>query len=147
MNLKNISLLLLVSFTLLLTFSGTAQAASCTALHSDITDSSLVQCGQYPNCRCDLADFFVMILRAYKFAVYFIALPLAGLMIVLGGVLLMISLGGSTPLPGGGSSGLATRARKILTYSIVALLLIVGSYFIIDVVLKAIGYNLQWNRF
>ncbi len=125
------------SFVILLLFSGVAYAAICETTHPDLA-GSLVPCGQFPDCRCELSDLFVMISRIYSFAVYIIALPLAGLFIVIGGTLLLVS---------GGNPGLAEKGKNILKYTAIGIILVFGSWLIIDVVLKAIGYDLPWNTF
>ncbi len=156
---KKLFLIFFASFVILFLFSGMAQAISCsidpnfvgppapgTPDHPDVANA-IVPCGQYPDCPCEISDFFTMILRIYNFIVWIIALPLAGLMIVIGGVLMLVSGGGTTILPGGGSSGLLVTAKKILNYSIIGLILVFCSWLIIDVVLKTIGYTGTWNVF
>jgi len=91
-----------------------------------------------PNCPCELGHLGMMILRIYNFAVWILAIPFAALMVVIGGLLLLIS---------GGNPGWADKGKKILIYSGISLLLIFGSWLIIDVVLKAIGYVLPWSSF
>jgi len=127
--------LFLLSLTVLLLFSGVAQASVCPEFKT-----SLVPCGQKPDCPCELLDLFEMIGRVYYFFVWDIATPLAGLMIVVGGVMLLVS---------GGNPGLAGRAKNIIKWSIIAILLIFGSWLIIDFVLKAIGYTRagNWSAF
>ena len=96
----------------------------------------LVPCGQGlptdPNFkRCELEDLFKLIQIIYKFLVWNIATPLAGLIIVIGGIMLIISAG---------NPGLANQAKKIIMNSIVAWLLVFGSWLIINTVLNVIGY-------
>ena len=98
----------------------------------------LVRCGNTGQLACTLADFFQMIVRIYKFMVYIIALPLAGLLILLGGVLILLS---------GINANWFTTGKNILWGTFIALALIFGSWLIINVVLKAIGYQLQWFTF
>lgn len=96
----------------------------------------LVPCGKEVDqnglvCRCELAHVFVLILNVYNFLVLNIATPIAALLIVFGGVLLLVS---------GGSPGLASRARQILWGAAIGLLLVFGSWLMINIVLSAIGY-------
>ncbi len=80
---------------------------------------------------CTLTDLAVLIKNVYDFLVTMIALPLAGLMIVLGGIILLIS---------GGNPGLASTGKKMIYGTIIAILLVLGSWLIINAVLLAIGY-------
>jgi len=142
---KKTFLIFFVSLALLLLFSGTAKAVSCVGGHPELFPDpspgqapAIVQCGQFPDCPCDLGDFFLTLLRIYNFAVYFIALPLATLMVIIGGVLILIS---------GGNPNRAATGKNILKFAIIGLVLAFGSWLIIDVVLKAIGYMGNWTTF
>ena len=93
-------------------------AAVCT----DSEATGFVPCGVKLNadgktlaCPCELGHFFIMLLRVYKFAVYTVALPLAGLMIVFGGVLMLVSAG---------NPGLADKGKNLIKYAIISLILI-----------------------
>ena len=142
----------LILFSLPITVTQT-QAAQCSVEHPDTSSTvtprpnaaghpevanSLVPCGQYPDCQCELQDLFTMVLRIYNFLVWTIATPLAGLLVVAGGVLMVVS---------GGNPGLLDWGKRILWGVFIAIILIFGSWFIIDIVLKAIGYTGRWNTF
>ncbi len=90
------------------------------------------------SCPCKLGHFFLMIARIYYFAVWILAVPFAALMVVVGGILILIS---------GGNPGLFEKGRNILKYTFIALLLIFGSWLIINTVLRAIRYDLPWSSF
>lgn len=94
--------------------------------------------GETLACPCQIPHIFLLFLNLYKFVVKFIALPLAGLFIVLGGLLLAVS---------GGNPGWAEKGKNMIKYSFIALLLIFGSWLIIDVIMKALGYSLRWFVF
>lgn len=149
---NKILLVFLASFAFLFLFSGSAYAKQCgsypnpflvgppapsTSLHPE-TDGSLVPCGQYTNCRCELADIFEMIRRVFLFITAYIAAPLAGLFIVVGGILIMLS---------GFNANWYPLGKRFIIWSFVSFLLIFGSFLIVDFVLKAIGYNPPggWN--
>ncbi|MEK7124608.1 MAG: hypothetical protein AAB877_02940 [Patescibacteria group bacterium] len=117
-------------------------ASSCPAPYN----TGLVPCGQLPSCPCGLSDLFEMILRIFNFLVLDIATPLAGLMIIIGGVLLIISGGGRPSIPGApGSPTLANKGKDIIKWTVIGIVLIWSSYIIVDVVLKTIGYTGQWS--
>ena len=112
-------------------------AGATAAAHTDVANS-LVPCGQYPDCQCQITDLFVMIVGLYNFAIIYLAFPLATFSLVLGGVLMLIS---------GGNPGLIEKGKNMIKLSLYGLALVLCSYLIIDVVLKAIGYVLPWNTF
>lgn len=91
---------------------------------------SLVQCGQEASCRCEITDFFQMLVRVYRFGVIYIAFPLLALTVVIGGVMLVISAG---------SPGLAQQGKNIIKYSVIGVALVLGSYLIIDILLRVLG--------
>lgn len=80
---------------------------------------------------CTIADFFELIARVYGFMVRYIATSLAALMIIIGAVMMMVSAG---------NQGLYSSGKKMITYAIVGLVLVFGSWLIIDTLLKMIGY-------
>ena len=128
---KKLFFVFFASFFILLLFSGVVYASACPGY-----DTSLVPCGQDPTCPCEISDFFEMILRVYNFLVWVIALPLAGLLIVVGGILLLVS---------GGNPGRIETSKKMLWGAAIGVFLIFGSWVIIDFILKAIGYTSSWN--
>lgn len=93
--------------------------------------------------RCELKDLFTLALNVYNFIVLKIATPLAGLLIVIGGVLIMISggPGGKNPVTGVVSPNLYTTAKNMIKGAAIGIFLIFGSWLIINIVLTAIGYN------
>ncbi len=82
---------------------------------------------------CTIASFFVMLARIYDFIVLWIATPLAVLMLIIGGVIIIISAG---------NPNLAGLGKKMVTAAIIGLALVFCSWLIIDVILGALGYNM-----
>ena len=117
-------------------------------VHPD-TQGSLVPCGQYPDCRCDLADFFTMGLRIYNFLTWIIIVPLAALMIVIGGLLILLSGGPNSPDPvtKAISPNLYSLGKQMVLWSIISVILVFGAWLIVDVLLKTIGYTGNWSSF
>ena len=147
----------LASFALLFLFSGVTIAADeaaaiCidqvagggTPANFISNGSGLVPCGQTTGtngsltCPCQLGHFFIMIARIFRFAIYFIALPLAGLLVVIGGLLILLS---------GINQSWYNTGKTILINTGIALAIIFCAYIIVDVVLHALGYVIAWNVF
>ena len=143
-----------ILFTFLFLFSGFTSANPCgsfpnpffvgpvgPSLHPD-TDGSIVPCGQYSNCRCDLADVRELFLRVYIW-VLGIGTSLASLGIVLGGILIMISggPGGTNPVTGIASPNMYNRGKQMITGCILGLILIWCAWLIIHTFAVIIGYT------
>ncbi len=125
---KKLFSILLVSFGLLFLISEITQA------------QGIVPCGQPGAPRCELSHIFVLILNVYNY-VLIIATSLAGLGIVIGGILIMISGGGAVSIPGvAAGPNLYSTGTKIISGSIFGIVLIWGAWLIINTVLLAIGY-------
>ncbi|MDO8530287.1 MAG: hypothetical protein Q7S10_02685 [bacterium] len=132
---KKIIWVFLASFAFLFLFSTAAQASLCLVNHPE-TNGGLVPCGQFPDCRCEIKDFFIMLRWIFDFIVKVIAAPLAGLLIVVGGVLILLS---------GINANWYATGKRLITWAIISFLLILGSWLIVDIVLKAIGYTGSWS--
>jgi len=89
------------------------------------------------NCRpCDINDFFAMLVNIYDFIVKMIATPLAIIALIVGGIFMMISAG---------NPALFGKGSEIIKWAIIGLVLVWGSYLIIDFILKTIGYYGNWS--
>lgn len=106
------------------------------------TAQGLVPCGHgsptntdgkpNPNFKkCKITDIGILFLNIFNFIVFWISIPMASLVIVTGGVILLIS---------GGNPSMAGWAKKMIWGAVIGIVLILGSWVIIDTVLKAIGY-------
>lgn len=94
-----------------------------------------------PNCRCELGHIFILAKNIFKFIVYDISTPLAGLIIVIGGILILISggPGGANPITGIASPNMYSTGKKIVMGAILGWFLIWGAWLIIHTVLLALG--------
>ena len=119
-------------------FSATVQASSCSTNHPEIPTTSLVPCGQYPDCRCELTDLFVMLERIYIFILRYMAAPLAGLLIVGGGVCILLS---------GLNPKFYDTGKTMLWGAFWGVALMLTSYIIVDVIMRALGYTGLWSSF
>jgi len=108
------------------------------------TAQGLVPCGQEGKPRCELNDIFELVLRVFKFLVYDISTVLAGLGIVIGGILILISggPGGANPITGIASPNMYSTGKRIITGAIFGWFLIWGAWLIIHTVCLAIGPSL-----
>ena len=91
-----------------------------------------VTCGNPGQAPCGINDFFITLGRIYNFIVLYLATPLAIIGLLAGGIMLMAS---------GGNPGLAGKAKQVLLYSIIGLILAFGSWLIIRTILIGIGYK------
>jgi hypothetical protein len=133
---KKIFLIFLVSLTLLFIFSNTVLAENeCTV---DPKATGIVPCGVskdsngMPTCPCNISFFFVMLARIYDFLVKYIATTLATIMIIVGAVFMMISAG---------NPSLAGTGRKMVYSAIIGMILVFGSWLIVNALLELIGYT------
>ena len=105
------------------------QASECTG------QTGIVKCGQTKYCPCELCDVFSTLLYVYNFIVLDIATPLAVLALTIGGVFILISAGNPT---------LMSKGKTILYAAIIGLVLVFGSFLIIDFILNdVLGYSMN----
>ncbi|KKP30878.1 MAG: hypothetical protein A2312_03405 [Candidatus Staskawiczbacteria bacterium RIFOXYB2_FULL_32_9] len=112
------------------------------AVCTDPAATGLVPCGVskfgpgpkqgMPTCPCELEHFFIMLANIYGFIVKYIATTLAVIMITVGAVFMMISAG---------NPGLAGTGRKMVYSAIIGLVLVFGSWLIVNALLELIGYT------
>jgi len=126
---KRVFPILFISLGFLLLISGITYA------------QGLVPCGQPGKPRCELGDLFTLVRNIYNFIVLYISTPLAGLIIVIGGILMMISGGPGSPSPitGVASPNLYNTAKNMISGAIFGWFLIWGSWLIIHTLLWALG--------
>jgi hypothetical protein len=122
---------LLISLAFSFLFILQVQAKECPP-PPDAPAFYIIHCGYDSSCPCEIGDFFSTLVYIYNFIVIYIATPLAVIALIIGGVLLMISAG---------NPNLATKGKQILWAAIIGLVLVFGSYLIIDFILcTALGY-------
>lgn len=94
-------------------------------------------CGNTKACPCEIGHVFVILWGIYNFIVYWIATPLAILVLTIGAILLLIS---------GGNPNLVGMGKKAIWSAIIGLILVFCSWLIINTILKALGYSLgDWS--
>ena len=97
----------------------------------------IVPCGNPGQDACTIKYFFVMLVNIYEFIVKMIATPLAVIAIIVGAIFMMIS---------GGNPNLMSRGKEVLKLAIIGLVLVFGSYLIIDFILTTIGFTGNWQN-
>lgn len=93
----------------------------------------LVPCGGEGD-PCTICDLGVLGIRIINFFVQSIAIPLAGLMIVVGGVMIMF---------GAAAESRVTAGKKILTNAIIGLVIVFASWLLVDTVIKVLTGNVR----
>jgi len=98
----------------------------------------LVPCGNSPDGSdaCTINDFFIMLGRIFNFVLTWIVTPLATLMLIIGGLMILASAG---------NPGLAGKGKQTLIWAIVGMALAFGAWIIINFILGALGYTGAWN--
>ena len=96
----------------------------------------IVPCGNPGEKACTITDFFTLLTNIYSFIIWSIATPLAIIAIIVGAIFMMIS---------GGNPNLMSRGKEILKLAIIGLVLVFGSYLIIDFILKTLGFTQNWQ--
>lgn len=156
---KKILLIFLLSLSLVIFSFGVANAQAGGggnagggggALCDDSTGGAngLVPCGRITTdvvqgtnvsvimCNCRFEHIGLLIRNVFDFILWKISVPLAGIVVVLGGILLIIS---------GGNPALANQAKNMIKWAIIAVILIFTSWLIINTILVAIGVQSQFR--
>jgi hypothetical protein len=85
---------------------------------------------EFENCPCRLCDLFVLVDRIIKFALFKIVVPLAVLMIVIGGIMFLTA---------GGNPERISSAKKLMTNVAIGILIIFAAWIIVNTILMLIG--------
>ncbi len=105
-------------------------------------EAALVPCGTSTTPPCTWCHLMQLITNVISFLIY-IVIPLAAVMIVVGGIFIMTA---------GGSTERVSKGREIVTAAITGLIIALLSWLIIDTIIKiiAVGWDsLQigpWNK-
>lgn len=89
-------------------------------------------------CNCEIGHLFLMVRSIYIFITWFLAIPLAGLLIVIGGVVMLVS---------GGNPTLFEKGKTILWGAGWGLLIIFGAWLVVNIIFMALGYAGSWFAF
>lgn len=83
-----------------------------------------------------LRAFFEVATRVINAIIFCLVPPIATLMLIIGGVILLLS---------GGSPETSSLGKKIIFATIVGMVLVYGSWLIINTLLSALGYRGEWT--
>jgi len=132
--------LLIITFLALLFFSLVPVQAAL---------EPLVPCGPgTAKPKCELCDFFVLLNNVINFFLLRIVLPVATLILVIGGLMFMIAyFGGAEMLPGGvkGGPALLSQAKRVITSVVIGLILIFAAWLILGSFFQVIGLA-NWTK-
>jgi hypothetical protein len=85
---------------------------------------------EFENCPCRLCHLFVLVDRIIKFALFKIVVPLAVLMIVIGGIMFLTA---------GGNPERISSSKKLMTNVAIGILIIFAAWIIVNTILMLIG--------
>lgn len=89
----------------------------------------LVPCGTSTTRPCTICDTGVLVINVTNFLIYAIAVPLASLMIVIGGIMLMV---------GSASEERVRAGKKILTNALIGIVIVFIAWLFVDTVIKVL---------
>ncbi len=78
---------------------------------------------------CTICHLGVLVINITSFLIKFVAIPLAGLLIAIGGITLLIS---------GGSESMVKRGKQTLTYSIAGIAIVLLAWLAVDTIIKVL---------
>ena len=97
----------------------------------------LVPCGtSTTKPSCNICDFWILIINVTNFLIWNIAIPLAGLMIVVGGIMIMI---------GSASESRVAVGKKILTNAIIGVIIVFVAWLFVDTIIKVLTGSLNFS--
>jgi len=115
------------------------------AIASQASAAGLVPCGQSQDdpsttdinesLPCTLCHFFVLIERILEFVFFNLTPPLALLMLIIGGGMFMLAAGDPAKI---------SKARTIITSTLIGIVIIYGAFFFVGLLLQAINLNTNW---
>ena len=116
---KSIPILLVTSYSLLITFS--------------VANAALVPCGttltgpMASNRACTICDFFVLIKNIVDFLTEYVAMPVAVIVLIYGGVMMLTA---------GGSEEKINKGKSALWHAVWGLLIVFAAWLIVDTIIK-----------
>ena len=110
---------------------------------ADFPWKPLVPCGREGTPACNLCHFWQLINNVINFLVFDIAAPVGVVMILIGGVIFLTSAGSEERIG---------QAKKILTNTIIGLVIVFCAWLLVDSLIKTIvdpndTFYAAWNKF
>lgn len=100
--------------------------------------AGLVPCDNSTGNLCDFNALMNLINTVIKFILFGMVIPIAAIMFVYAGVLLVTS--------GGGTSA-RTKAKSVFTSAVIGFIVAVAAWLIVRTILSILGYNGNWIGF
>jgi len=118
---------------------------SCVFISDIAYAQGIVPCGRKTDvpdtdinekARCTICHFFILIDNIVDFLIFNITPPLFLLMLIIGGGMFILASGNPSTI---------TRAKKIITTTLIGVVIIYGAYTLVGLFLQAIGLN-TWTK-
>jgi len=114
------------------------------SIQAQCPTEGLVPCGT-EGCPCTLCHFFELIENILDFILFKLVPPVAVLMLVIGGVMFFLAAGDPANL---------SRAKSVITTTVIGLIIVYGAFLVIGMFLASIGlsdwteniYESWWNE-
>ena len=98
----------------------------------------LVPCGGAGQNPCSICDLGTLVINVTNFLIYNIAIPLAGLMILVGGLMIMM---------GSASEERVKVGKKILTNAVIGTVIVFIAWILVDTVIKVLTGSYSQRNF
>jgi len=118
--------IVLAIFVFLFLTVGQAQAAGLVPCGDDLNGNGTIDPGE----QCSFCDFFKMVDKILDFVLVRMVPVVAVLMLVIGGGMLFFA---------GADPGMLTRAKSLITSTLIGLVIIFAAFLIVGTILSAIG--------
>ncbi|MFY9462461.1 MAG: hypothetical protein WAP51_04650 [Candidatus Sungiibacteriota bacterium] len=113
-------------------------ALALVVLPNIILAQGIVPCGTSTTRPCTICDLGVLVINLTNFLIYNIAIPLASLMIIIGGIMIMI---------GSASEERVKTGKKILTNAIIGVIIVFVAWLLVDTIIKVLTGSFAQNFF
>ena len=94
----------------------------------------LIQCGGIGQKVCEFCDLFLLITNIFNFFLVTIIPPIATLLLVVGGFIMLTA---------GGNPQSISKGRTILTAVVIGLIIVYASWIFVNTIFQALGIS-QW---
>ena len=99
----------------------------------------MVQCDNLEGNLCDFNALMALVNRVIHFVLFDMVIPIAAIMFVYAGFLIIIE--------GGEAAGARTKAKSVFTDVVIGLIIAVAAFLIIRTILSILGYEGSWIGF
>jgi zinc transporter ZupT len=107
------------------------------SLAPKVAQAQLVPCGGSNQPACELCHIFVLFDNIVKFILQSVVPPVAGLMLIIAGIMFFAAAGDSAK---------TNKAKSIITSVVIGLLIVYGAYLLVSLFFMSIGVS-EWAGF